>query len=182
MKPDINSVGGLMRTKGYVGHPSRLTESIIDSLVSSDATAIQFGGLVGRDPANPKCLRTAHDTDEILGPVVRDPVPAPANSDGTVSYKQYTSVPFMRLGYLNVFPTEAVSAGDGVVAIFDGSSHVFTGFGSTNGGVNGSSGVTRRLLRGWKWETTTPAFTSDTGQDPGEISVGLSQSVNYIAY
>ena len=179
MKPDINSVGGLMRTKGYAGMLSRLTGSIVDSLVSSDATAVQFGALVGRDPSNPKCLRNAHDTDEFLGPAVRDASPSPANSDGTVSYAQYHSVPFVRLGYLNVFPVEAVSAGDGVVAIFDGSTHVFTGFGSTNGGVNGT---TRRFLRGWKWETTTPAFTSDTGQDPGEISIGFSQGVNYIAY
>jgi hypothetical protein len=179
MKPDINSVGGLMRTKGYVGQPSRLTEVVIDSLVSSDATAIQFGTLVGRDPANARCLRNAHDTDELLGLVVRDATPFPADASGNVAYTQYRAVPFMKLGYLNAFPAEAVNAGDGVVAIFDGSSHLFTGLGSTVGGVNGT---TRRLLRGHKWETTTPAFVTDTGQDPGEISVGFSSMVNYIAY
>jgi hypothetical protein len=178
MQPSINSVGGLMRTKGYVGQQSRLTESITDSLVSSDATAVDFGSVVGRDPTNPKCLRRARVTDELLGIVVRDPTPAPANSDGTVNFKQYASVPFMRLGYIYAFPTEQVNAGDGVVAIFDGSTGIFTGLGSTNGGVS----TNRRLLKGHKWETTTPAMVTDVGQDPGEISMGFSQSVNYITY
>ena len=179
MQPSLNNVGGLMRTKGYVGQMSRLNEAdIVDSLVSNDAIAVQFGACVGRDPNQPKCLRNAHVGDELLGPAVRDATPYHAASDGTVSYAQYKSVPFVRLGFIYLFPVEAVSAGDGVVAIFDGSSGLFTGWGGTNGGVSSN----RRLMRGYKWETTTPAFTSDTGQNPGEVSIGMSQGVNYITY
>jgi hypothetical protein len=174
MSISINTVGGLMRPRGFNGQTSRLTETIIDSLVSSDPVDIQFGSLVGRDPAQPKCLRTAHYSDELLGPVHRDPVPAPANSDGTVTFKQYASVPFMRLGYMNLTPIENVNAGDGLVAVFDGSSRLFTGFSSTATPIDGN----RRLVKGIKWETTTAANASE----PGEVSCGFNQAVNYITY
>jgi hypothetical protein len=175
MKPDINSVGGLMRARGYDGQISRTTETIIDSLVNSGATAVEFASVVGRDPANPKCLRLAHYEDELLGIVVKDASVMPADASGNVAYAQYRATPFMKLGYINATPTEAVSAGDGVVAIFDGSTHVFTGLGSTMGGINTT---TRRLLKSHKWETTTAANASE----PGEISVVGGNMVNYVTY
>jgi hypothetical protein len=174
MKPNINTVGGLMPARGYNGQTSRLTETIIDSLVSSDSVAIEFGSLVGRDPANAKCLRRCRLTDAILGPVHRDPITFPANQDGTVNFRQYASVPFMRLGFMNLTPIENVNADDGLVAIFDGGTGIFIGFGSTANPIDGN----RRLVKGWKWETTTAANASE----PGEASGGMSSSVNYITY
>lgn len=174
MTISINSVGGLERPRGFDGQTSRLTETIIDSHVSSDPVGIEFGSLVGRDPANPKCLRRARKTDELLGPVHRDPVPAPANSDGTVNFKQYASVPFMKLGYMNLTPVENVRAGDGLVAVFDGGTGIFSGWSSTSTPIDAN----RRLIKSWKWETNTLANASE----PGEVSGGMSQSVNYITY
>jgi hypothetical protein len=167
--------GGLEPARGYDGQTSRGTETIIDSLVNSGATAISPAQCVGRDPANSKCLRLAHYEDELLGLVHRDIVTHSADASGNVTFGQYRDVPFMRLGFMNATPTENVNAGDGVVAIFDGSSHVFTGLGST---VNGINTTTRRLLKGHKWETDTAANASE----PGELSVLGTNSVNYVTY
>lgn len=173
-KPDINTVGGLLLARGYDGQSSRQTEEIIDSLVNSGATSIAPGQVVGRDPANTKCLRLAQYQDELLGLVHRDPVTYHADSGGNVGFAQYRSTPFVRLGFVNATPTEDVNAGDGVVAIFDNSTHVFTGLGST---VNGLS-ANRRLLKGHKWETDTLANAAE----PGEVSVLGTNAVNYVTY
>lgn len=167
--------GGLEPARGYNGQTSRGTEVIIDSLVNSGATAIAPAQLVGRDPSNAKCCRLAHYEDELLGLVHRDIVTHSADASGNVTFGQYRDIPFMRLGFMNATPAEAVSAGDGVVAIFDESTHVFTGLGST---INGANTTTRRLLKGHKWETDTAAEAAE----PGEISILGTNSVNYVTY
>ncbi len=78
----------------------------------------------------------------------------------------------MRLGFMYATPSEAVRAGDGVVAIFtDG---VFASLGGTTNGLS----ATRRLLKGAKWETNTAANAAE----PGEVSVLGTNSVNYVTY
>ena len=173
-KPDINTVGGLLLARGYDGQISRVTETIVDSLVNSGTEVLLAAQCVGRDPAQPKCLRLARVTDELLGLVVRDPWTYHAAEDGTVGFKQNRSVPFVRLGYVNATPAENVNAGDGVVAIFDNSSHVFTGLGSTAGGLS----AIRLLLKSHKWESDTAANASE----PGEVSVLTGNSINYVTY
>lgn len=170
-KPDL-SPGGFLPARGYDGQTSRSTETVIDSLVNSGATAVLPGQCVGRDPNTPNCLRLALVGDELLGLVHRDPVTYHADSSGNVGFAQYRSVPFMRFGYMNATPVENVAAGDGVVAIF--TAGVFSGLGSTYGGLS----ATRRLLKGHKWETTTAANASE----PGELSVIGTNSVNYVTY
>ncbi len=168
--------GGFEPARGYDGQISRLAEgTLIDSSVNSDATAVTPAQLVGRDPAEQKCCRLAHYEDELLGLVVRDPTVYHADGSGNLSFGQYRSLGYLRTGYMNATPAEAVSAGDGVVAIFDESTHVFTGLGST---VNGCNTTTRRLLKGHKWETDTAAEATE----PGEISVLGTNSVNYVTY
>jgi hypothetical protein len=172
MKPDLNTVGGLMLARGYDGQISRTAETIVDSLVNEGAEALVAAQVVGRLPGSPRCLRLARETDELLGLVVRDPVTYHADSDGNVSFATGRSVPFLRLGYINATPTENVNAGDGVVAIFGAG--VFTGLGGTAGGLS----ATRLLLKSHKWETTTTANASE----PGEVSVLTGNSVNYVTY
>jgi len=133
--PDL-SPGGLLPVRGYDGQTSRSTETIIDSLVNSGSTTISAAQCVGRDPANDKCLRLAHVTDELLGLVHRDPITYHADSSGNIGFAQYRSTPFMRMGYMNATPAENVNAGDGVVAIFDGGTSLFTGLGSTANGLS----------------------------------------------
>jgi hypothetical protein len=174
-KPDLNTVGGLLLARGYDGQISRNSEQIVDSHVNTGATVVSPGAVVGRDPANVKGCRLAKATDELLGIVVRDPWTYHADSDGNIGFAQYRAVPFLRLGYINATPTEAVNAGDGVVAIFDGGTAVFTGLGSTAGGL---SAGTRLLLKNHKWESDTAANASE----PGEVSVLTGNSVNYVTY
>jgi hypothetical protein len=172
-KPDL-SPGGLMPVRGYDGQTSRQTEYVIDSLVNSGATAVSAGDCVSRDPNNDRCCRLAQYGDELLGPAHRDPVTYHADSSGNVGFGQYKDVPFMRMGFINLTPTEAVNAGDGVVAIFDNSTHVFTGWGST---VNGISSI-RRLMKNMRWERDCAASASE----PGEASILAGNSVNYVTY
>lgn len=171
-KPDINTTGGLLPARGYDGQISRSTETIIDSLVNGGTESILPGQVVGRDPNEPLRLRLARLADELLGLVHRDPVTYHADSDGNIGFGQYRSVPFMRLGYMNATPVEAVRAGDGLVAIFtDG---VFSGLGGTTNGLS----ATRRLVKGYKWETNTAANASE----PGEVSCLGTNAVNYVTY
>ena len=170
-KPDL-SPGGLLPARGYDGQTSRSTEAIIDSLVNSGTEVIAAAQCVGRDPNQPLCLRLARVGDELLGLVHRDPITYHADSNGNVGFSQYRSTPFMRLGFMNATPSENVSAGDGVVAIFNAG--VFDSLGSTYGGLS----ATRRLLKGHKWETNTLANASE----PGELSVIGTNSVNYVTY
>lgn len=174
MKPDINTNGGLLLARGYDGQTSRGTDTIIDSLVNSGATAIMAAQVVGRDPNNPKCCRLAHVADELLGLVHHDVITYHADSSGNNSFGQYRDVPFMRLGFINATPAENVRAGDGVVAIFDGGTGVFTGLGGTTNGLD----TNRRLMRNHKWETNTLANASE----PGEVSVMAGNSANYVTY
>ena len=172
-KPDLNVVGGLLPDSGYEGQVSRLSESIIDSKVNSGETALSAGKLVGRDPTNPNCCRLALVGDELLGPVVRDPVTRHADSDGNVTFPQYRSVAFLRFGYIKITPVEQVRAGDGLIAIFtDG---VFSGYGGT--GTGGIS-PTRRLVNGFKWETNTAANASS----PGEVSALATGTTTNVTY
>jgi hypothetical protein len=166
--------GGLEPARGYNGDISRVAEgTLIDSSVNSEATAVTPAQVVGRDPANPKCCRLALSTDELLGLVVRDPTIYHADASGNLSFGQYRSLGYLKVGYMNATPVEDVNAGDGVVAIF-GDGGVFAGLGST---VNGLS-ATRRLLKGHKWETDTAANASE----PGELSALGTNSVNYVTY
>jgi hypothetical protein len=171
-KPDLNTVGGLLLARGYDGQISRNSENITDSLVNSGTEVIAAAQVVGRDPANVKCLRLARVGDELLGCVVRDPWTYHADSNGNVGFGQYRGVPFLRLGYMNATPTENVNAGDGVVAIFGAG--VFTGLGSTANGLS----ATRLLLKSHKWESDTVANASE----PGELSVLTGNSINYVTY
>jgi hypothetical protein len=170
-KPDL-SPGGLLPVRGYDGQTSRATETIIDSLVNSGTEVIAAAQCVGRDPNQPLCLRLARVDDELLGLVHRDPITYHADSSGNVGFAQYRSTPFMRLGFMNATPSEAVRAGDGVVAIFNAG--VFDSLGGTTLGLS----ATRRLIKGHKWETNTDANASE----PGELSVLGTNSVNYVTY
>lgn len=174
MKPDINTVGGLMPARGYDGQSSRITEEIIDSRVNSGVSVIAPGQVAGLDPANPKCCRLPVAGDLLLGIVHRDPITYHADSSGNVGFAQYQSVPFVRLGFVNATPIEEVTAGDGVVAIFDGSSKAYLGLGTIRGGVS----ATRVFMRGNRWETSTAANASE----PGEVSVLGTGGVDYVTY
>lgn len=168
--------GGLEPARGYNGQISRVAEgTLIDSSVNSGTTAITPAQLVSRDPENPKCCRLAKSTDELLGLVVRDITIYHADASGNLSFGQYRSLGILKVGYMNATPTEDVNAGDGVVAIFDDGTGVFTGLGST---VNGINTTTRRLLKGHKWETDTAANASE----PGELSALGTNHVNYVTY
>ena len=172
--PSLNTVGGLLLARGYDGQVSRTSEIITDSLVNSGEAVINPGQVVGRDPAQPKCLRLAQSTDELLGVAQRDPATHSADSNGNIGFAQYRSVPFLRLGYLNATPVENVDPGSGVVAIFDNSTKTFVGLGSTSNGLS----AIRVLLKNHKWESSTPANNSE----PGEFSVLTGNSVNYVTY
>lgn len=174
MKPDINTVGGLMPSTRYEGQLTRLSEEITDSVVNSGATTVSPGQPVGRDPSNPRCGRLAISTDEIVGISLRDPVTYHADSSGNVGFAQYRSIPFLRFGYCGLTPIEQVHAGEGLVAIFSSETGAFTGWGSTAGGISS----TRRLMNGHKWETDTAAEASE----PGEVSAISTGTVNYVTY
>lgn len=141
--PTLATAGGRRFAAGYPGQIASNLPAQIVSRTNSNATAIEFGVVVAKDPASPFGVKPwSGDTDLIAGVVVRD-VLMPASTAGVVNYAQYSSLPILEDGEIFVQVAEAVREGDQALIITAGGTGNTTAgaLGGSKGGVAGSGRV-----------------------------------------